>query len=150
MIAQPQHIEKIAGLKEILEKCRVDIEQLISVPVSVNYRIKFHHLPTSELIKIICDTCEVKWHEVQGESRKSHIIIARQLYCYFATQIQKKSLVTVGGMINRDHTTVIHNRDKIITMKANGDELYMIAFNEIERRIDELIVGDLKEIPAAV
>lgn len=80
-----------------------------------------------------------------SDSRKAHYVIARQLFCYFAYKVQKKSLTIIGQMLGRDHTTVIHAREKVETMKHNGDDLYMVPYNEIERRIDELMVKSISE-----
>ncbi|MGQ0740183.1 MAG: helix-turn-helix domain-containing protein [Bacteroidota bacterium] len=137
-----QHeIDRVPGLREILSKCQQDIEQLTNIPVTVFYRIKFHHLSTSDLTRIICEVCEVSWQHILSDSRKSHYVIARQIYCYLAYTIQKKSLALIGKILGRDHSTVIAARDKVITMKDVGDELYMIPLLEIERRIDEIMIN---------
>ena len=138
-------IDKVPGLREILNKCQQDIEELTKIPVSVFYRMKFHHLSTSDLTRIVCQVCEVTWVDILSQSRTAHIVIARHLYCYFAVTVQKKSLELVGKILHRDHTSIIHARDKIIAMKQNNDELYMTPYFEIERRIDELIVTSVNQ-----
>ena len=145
-------IDKIPGLKDLLRRCQEDIEKLTNTPVTVFYRIKFHHLSTNDLIRIICDVCEVTWQQVTSDSRKAHYVIARQLYCYIAFTVQKKQLVAIAKILGRDHTSIIHSRDKVINMKATNDELYMVPLLEIEKRIEELMISSLNSIqpiPAA-
>lgn len=138
-------IDKIPGLKDILRRCQSDIEQLTNVPVTVFYRIKFHHLSTPDLIRIICSVCEVTWEQIRSESRKSHFVIARHLYCYFACTVQKKPLNAIGKILGKDHSTVIHARDKVTNMKQVGDDLYMVPLQEIENRIEELMIDSINK-----
>lgn len=132
-------IDKIPGLKALLDKCQDDVTALTGVPVTVFYRIKFHHLSTSDLMRIVCDVCEVSWAMILCDSRKSHYVIARHLYCWFAFNVQKKNLTVIGRILGKDHTTVLYARNKVDDMKAINDELYMVPFLEIERRIDEIM-----------
>lgn len=142
-----QHeIDKVPGLREILKKCQQDIEKLTNVEVTVFYRIKFHHLSTADLTRIICNVCEVTWQQVLSDSRKSHIVIARQLYCHLAITVQKKNLVAISRILNRDHTTIMHARDKVITMIEMQDELYMVPLLEIERQIEDIIIQSYKDV----
>lgn len=133
-------VDKIPGLKQILDNCQKEVEQLTGYPVSVFYRLKFHHLTTSELIRIICDVCEVTWPQIVSDSRRIHIVIARQLFCWFALTVQQKTLSRIGEILGRDHTTVIHSRNKVLAMKETGDELWMSAYTEIENRINSLVI----------
>lgn len=139
-------IDKVPGLRAILNKCQEDIEQLTKLPVTVYYRIKFHHLSSPDLIRIICEVCDVSWEQIKSNFRKSHYVIARQLYCWFAFQVQKKKLCTIAEKIGRDHTSVIHSRDKVQNMIETNDELYMEPFQEIQRRIDEIMEASIKDV----
>lgn len=150
MSTATQDIDKIPGLRQLLNKCQDDITELTGVPVTVFYRIKFHHLSTEALIRIICQVCEVTWAQITSDVRKSHYVIARHLYCWFAVNVQKKNLAAVGKILGRDHTTIIHARNKVDIMKANNDELYMVPFTEINRRIDEMMIQSLKDVKPTV
>lgn len=132
-------ITDIPGLKDILDDCSGKVSALIGAPVRIHYSLKFNRLNTEDLITIICDVCEVKWDDIVKQDRKIAPRMARQFYCYFAYAYQKKQLVTIAHRLQRDHTTVIHGRDRIITMVETNDELYMPYFIEIKNRIEKII-----------
>lgn len=133
-------IQKIPGLQPILDKCFHDIQQATGKKVSVVFKLIFREVDAAQLRHIICKACEVSWEQLAGESRKGSVIIARQLYMYFARTVQRKSLQAIGGEINRDHTTVIMAVKKIENMIDTNDELYMPYIKIIEEQINKILL----------
>lgn len=136
----------IPGLKPILEKCQQDIEKLLDQKVTVYYSLKVHHLPSSKLVDIISEVTEVPWSVVLKGGRKGPIVIARQLYCYYAFTVQRKTLADIARVIGRDHTSVIAARDRIAEMIATNDELYMPYVNSVESQINHVMLLNDTEI----
>lgn len=134
-------IDKVPGLRQILDQCQKDIMELTGIPVTVSYKLKFHHLSTSSLIQIICEVCEVSWVNVMSKNRKISLVVARHLFIYFSLLYQKKTLTTIADFLQyKDHTTVIHARDKVQNMIDSHDDLYMPLIIEIKTRIDNLLI----------
>jgi chromosomal replication initiation ATPase DnaA len=134
-------INKIPGLKEILDDCKCRVEALTGEKVTIHYSLRFHLLTTPQLQSIICSVCEVDWQQIISESRKAPIIIARHLYCYYAFTMQRKTLWQIAMILQRtDHSTIIHARDKVIRMIETKDDLYGPIINEIEQKISEVII----------
>lgn len=134
-------INDFPQVQAILDECQVKVQDIMGVPVTVSYKLKFHHLKSDDLAAIICDVCEVKWQQIISPNRKIGVKVARQLYCYFACMVQKKHLRIIAETLNYgDHSCVIHSRDKVKDMIAIQDELYMPLFGEIERRINEIVI----------
>jgi hypothetical protein len=71
---------------------------------------------------------------IAGNRRFSPIMVPRQVAMYLATWLTKSSLTTIGRSFDRDHTTIIHARDK--TKK-------MIAADPQFRERVELIATDI-------
>lgn len=127
----------VAKIQGILDDCRKQIEAEIGVEVTINYNLKFHHLGTFELREIVLSVCNVSWFELTSKSRKSEIIIARQLYSFFARHIQRKSLSAIATEVgNADHTTAMNSIQVVRDMIDSKNELYMQYFTEIEKRIN--------------
>lgn len=134
MSKEKEVVTKIHG---ILDSCRKQIEKEIGVEVTINYKLKFHHLSTYELREIVLSVCNVTWAELTSKVRKSEIIIARQLYSFFARTVQKKSLRVISDEVgNGDHTSVMHSVKIIRDMIDSKNELYIQYFTEIESRIN--------------
>lgn len=133
-------IDRIPGLRAILDKCQEEVVKLTGVDVSVYFRLKFHRLTTNELANIICEVCDVKWDELVGKSRKTHYVVARHLFCYFSFFYQKQKLRRIAEVLDIDHTSVIHARDKVVTLLSVNDELYCIPAAEIKQLIDKLLI----------
>lgn len=51
--------------------------------------------------------------------------LCRQLYCYIAYKITNATLKEIGTIIGKDHSTVIHHRDKAAYWIAKGDHAFI-------------------------
>lgn len=125
------------AIKAALDECQEKVQALIGVPVSISYKLKFHYLSTELLASIVCEVCEVSWNEIKGDRRTLAIVVGRQIYCYLAHTLQNKTLHQIATIINRDHTSVLHAKEKIKAMIENNDELYMPLYMECLNRINE-------------
>lgn len=131
-------IHDIPGVVEELDRCQARVSELIGSPVAIRYELKVYNLTTSRLLKIIQEECGVSWRNVQEGGRKSDLVIARHLFCYFGWFHAKLTLPVMADIIRRDHTTVIHGRDKVTKMIETSDDLYMPYINAVENRINEI------------
>jgi chromosomal replication initiation ATPase DnaA len=67
-----------------------------------------------KLMNVVCNYCEVTVELVASETRKREVVFARHLFFFLATHITSHTLGEIGDHIGgRDHTTVIHGRNKI-------------------------------------
>lgn len=67
-----------------------------------------HHV-----IQTACEYFKVTKKEMSGKSRKREIIHPRQVTMYLLAMLSRTSLTKIGRAFDRDHTTVIHTRDKV-------------------------------------
>lgn len=62
------------------------------------------------LRQFVCEVCEIDWEQLTLKTRKRDIVLARQLYCWFAYSWVKINYKAIGEIVGgRDHTTAIHS-----------------------------------------
>lgn len=66
-------------------------------------------LTVEEIQRVVCDYLKIPEDLVRARTRKREVVQARQVAMYFAKQLTKHSLKTIGLHFGgRDHSTVIH------------------------------------------
>lgn len=81
----------------------------IEVICSVYKRIKYNGKHPEDILKYICDLCNVPIAGLKSRNRAIKYTLPRQLYCYAARKLTTHSLSAIGAFINRDHATVNHS-----------------------------------------
>jgi chromosomal replication initiation ATPase DnaA len=134
------HNHRLPAVNEILNKCKTEIEQILKCQVNVFCRIGHELVGEAELKNIVCEICEIDQAQLLNSDRTRHIVIARHLYCYFASNVLRHTYKRIGDALGkRDHTTAIHGKAKVADMIYVHDHLYMPAFKEVQARLNELI-----------
>lgn len=64
-----------------------------------------------EMVKIACEVVGVSPDQIKLRNRTQNIVLVRQLICYIAVNHMGFTVTSVGQMIGRDHSTVIHSRN---------------------------------------
>ena len=73
--------------------------------------------------------------ELIGKSKKKEIVEPRQVATYIITELMDLPLASIGKIFNgRDHTTVIHSRDKIAE-KLKSDTRLKIVIEDIKNMV---------------
>ena len=54
--------------------------------------------------------------DIVGKSRGSKVRIARQIFCYIASQNENWIDTQIGAVIDKDRTSVVHSRGVVKTM----------------------------------
>lgn len=139
MTTDTAKIERIPGLKDLLDKCYDDIATLTGKRVSVTFNIKFKEVTADHLRHIICRVCEVSWEDILTGPRKGSIIIARQLFCWFAMNVAGITCTETARILNKNHATILVSRDKVQNMIDTDDELYMVYFKPVNEAVNKLM-----------
>lgn len=66
-------------------------------------------LTTAYILDFIGDQFQVSAEDLKSRSRKRSISHPRQVAMYLSRKFTKESLADIGGMYNRDHSTVLHS-----------------------------------------
>lgn len=71
-------------------------------------------MTTSSIINTVCQFYNIPKSDLLGKKKNKELVEPRQICIYLITELMPVPLVTIGqAMGGRDHTTVIHARDKI-------------------------------------
>ena len=104
-----------------------------------NY-VKNNKKPISldDIQNVVSDYFHIEIDELQSKSRKRNVVQARQIAMYFAKEITKTSLTSIGRHIGqRDHSTVLHSC-KIVTNLQESDKQYMKFIQDLEIKFKQL------------
>lgn len=77
-----------------------------------------------QIVKTTCDYFGVRKEDIIGKKKNKEIVVPRQVCIYLICDIlgQSVPLVSIGEYFGgRDHTTVMHARDKISEECKNND-----------------------------
>jgi hypothetical protein len=85
-----------------------------------------------ELLTDICELFNVPKEKLIRLCRKTELVRIRHYYCYIGSIYYNKrfSLKYLGENLGRDHTSIIHGRDKIIGFISINDKM---TVNDIDR-----------------
>jgi chromosomal replication initiator protein len=94
------------------------------------------NITIDDISKAVCHYLNIAENKIREKTRKKEIVLARQLAMYFAKELTKSSLKTIGLHFGgRDHSTVIHACNSIEQMRLNDlsmKELIDSIRNKIE------------------
>ncbi len=85
--------------------------------------------------KMVCDYFNMPVDVLSSKTRKREIVQARQIAMYFAKNLTKSSLATIGSQIGgKDHATVLH-ACKTVNNLIETDKRFGIFIDEIEKKL---------------
>ena len=79
---------------------------------------------SANIISAITSYYRISKNDLVGKSKKKEIVIPRQICCYLMCELLSLPLVSIGKELGgRDHTTIIHARDKVDEMCRINDKI---------------------------
>ncbi|MBO7497034.1 MAG: chromosomal replication initiator protein DnaA [Salinivirgaceae bacterium] len=85
--------------------------------------------------KVVCDYFNLHTDAITSKTRKREIVQARQIAMYFAKNMTKLSLATIGSQIGgKDHATVLH-ACKTVNNLIDTDRQFKGYIDEIEKKL---------------
>ena len=88
------------------------------------------------IIDKIADYYKILPKDIKGKSRKRHFVKARFIAMYCIKNNTSLTLKTIGDMVGRDHTTIIHSLRTIEnTLSLHYDTDLKYELTEIKRLI---------------
>lgn len=105
-------------------------EQPISMELAANalneaVSEKDHETVTSDkIITSVCSFYKISRENLLGKSKKKELVQPRQICAYLMCDIMNVPLVSIGEALGgRDHTTVIHSREKVTQLLKVNDRV---------------------------
>ncbi len=76
------------------------------------------------IIAVTADAFGYLPEDITSKSRKQPLVTARQIAMYLCRELTDDSLVQIGTLFNRDHSTVLHSIDKVKTLLGHDREVF--------------------------
>jgi len=89
-----RHAEQINRLKLEIVQPRLDITK--------------NEQTWHDVMRAVCQTFNLTPDEIQSQNRKQELIFARHMFCYLCRKHLQMSLVDIGKILMRDHSTIIN------------------------------------------
>ena len=92
-------------------------------------------LYANDIIDVVCKYYNVSKQDVTGKKKNKEVVDPRQMCIYLITELTDLPLTSIGGYFSgRDHTTIMHSRDKIAD-QARINTRTKTAINELKNII---------------
>ena len=97
---------------------------------------KTNDITMQKIVEVTCEYFKVKFQDVCGKKKTKELVEPRQMAMYLITEILPEiPLATIGKFFSgRDHTTVIHARDKM-QQKTADDPIYRKKAEDIKNLV---------------
>lgn len=79
--------------------------------------------PVTKILNFVCKAENVSREDVIADRRTINKVVPRQIIYYLCCKLTDCSLPAIGKVIRKDHTTIMHGRDKI-TALMQTDEVF--------------------------
>lgn len=85
--------------------------------------------------KVVCDYFDMPIELLKSKTRKREIVQARQLAMYFAKQLTKNSLASIGAQCGgKDHATVLH-ACRTVNNLADTDKRFKAYVEDLQKKL---------------
>lgn len=90
-----------------------------------------------QILSIVAGYFKVTPEDIKSINRCTNIRVARNIAIYFTTRVTTFSLNQIGAIYNRDHTTIINSRNRVIDAIETNDFLYIGHVGMLKQKITE-------------
>ena len=126
-------IVSLVGRAELLNR-PLDLDLAKQVVGSTVHRGN-REVTVESILELVCEYFDVPTELVKGQTRKRHVVVARQISMYLAKQHTDSSLKKIGSHFgNRDHSTVIYSCRTVRDL-MDTDDAFLDSVNEVNKRV---------------
>ena len=79
----------------------------------INLEQQKYNISISKIKQVVCKHFKVSLEDLNSKKKNNSVAWPRQIAMYLATELTSLSLPEIGREFNRDHTTVIHAKEKV-------------------------------------
>ena len=121
---------KINHIEKELTQLREMVKSMVENEVTINL---FEPQGINEFYERSLLIYGVSKDLILGKSRKTKVMLIRQLLCYFLRDIRGYTFTEVVGITGyTDHSSVIHSSQKVKTYLETHDEKFMLYYNNFK------------------
>ena len=113
----------------------IDTEELAQEALKDSLSEKKEVIDATDIVNAVADYFRVSVQDLVGPKREKKIVEPRMIAIYLINELLSMPLAAIGAMFgNRDHTTIMHSRDKI-TEDIRTDTRIKIAVVDIKSKL---------------
>ena len=105
-------LSKVCFLSNLMGKKFADINDA-KLALKHEKKVDEESLTGEKILEVVSKYYKISKEDILGKKKNKEIVLPRQICIYLLTEMLSLSLESIGQFIGRDHTTVIHARDKI-------------------------------------
>jgi hypothetical protein len=95
------------------------------------------------IMKVVCDEFQIDVDMITSKKRQRHIVDARHIFCFLASKAYGRfTLKQIGGLINRDHASVLHAKKKVKDLMQYDREMNSLI-NTIIKKLGKFSANDV-------
>jgi chromosomal replication initiation ATPase DnaA len=113
---QVDDVVVMPAINRIIEDATSKIESLLGRRARVKLHIRDQGVTEEEIQQAVCDAFDVRWRDIISRSRKEGMKDARHVYWFLMIKYLGATTVYLANQCGRDHSTIIHARDRIRVM----------------------------------
>lgn len=114
-------LTKVIFLAKLYER-RVDLS--ICQEALKDYRVQeCDEITADEIVDCTCKHFGVQKSDVLGKRKNKEVVMPRQIAIYLINDMMTLPLAAIGEYFGREHTTIMHARDKIAAMLATDNRI---------------------------
>ena len=118
----------MTGTPLTMDTAKEILKDAVGVDADVSIRME-------TIIDVVCEQYSLDLKQIKSRSRTSEVAFPRQLAMYLACKLTELSTTDIGKAFGgRDHTTVIHGREKIKKL-LSSDPFFVEKVNKITEQI---------------
>lgn len=111
-----------------------DAEDFLKENNNISKNKKEIKITTDMVIRKVADFYNVTTTDIKSVSRKQKYALCRQIAIYITCDMTSQSTTEIGDYFQKDHTTIMHSRDKI-SSKIIHDEKLKKEIEQIKKEI---------------
>lgn len=116
-------INRVMALSQ-LQNRELTLEEIKQITSSIVVNSQKNSLTPKNIVRMVAEYFDIQIEDVTGPCRKKNLTEPRQIIMYLMREELKLSYPSIGQELGgRDHTTVIHAYEKIITNIRSDDKL---------------------------
>ena len=114
-------LNKVVSLASLIGKKRATVEEAEEALKDIAAETK-EKITIDKIIDTVCEWYKIKKSDLIGKKKNKEIVDPRQICIYLITELLNLPLKSIGSAFGgRDHTTIIHARDKVSeNLKTNA------------------------------
>jgi len=117
---ETKHQQRLAAIAAETRRIR---NEFLESEMAWAARMNARGIQVSAIIDACCAKYGVKPLEILSHRREMPVVFVRQVVAYLCTEVTTKSLPEIGRFLNgRDHTTIMHARNKIRALVASSPD----------------------------